>query len=155
MGYPRSQLVVAGEAGTYHCVSRCVRRAFLCGEDARSGRNFDHRKQWVEDRLIELAGIFSVSVLAFAVMSNHVHVVVHVDPSHGARRMDGEVAERWVRLFPVTCEGVLDIEGCGRKARVLQGNPERMIEIRRRLGDLSWFMRCLAEPIARRASRKS
>jgi hypothetical protein len=69
MGYPRSLLVDAAEPGAYHCVSRCVRRAFLCGEDAVSGRNFDHRKQWLEDRLLALAEIFSVAVLAYAVMS--------------------------------------------------------------------------------------
>lgn len=80
MGYPRSQLVVPGAAGTFHCVSRCVRRTFLFGEDAVSGRCFDHRKDWLEARPFELAGLFSISVLAYAVMSNHLHVVVHVDP---------------------------------------------------------------------------
>jgi hypothetical protein len=49
MGYPRSHLVDPSTSGVYHCVTRCVRRAFLCGEDAVSGRNFDHRKQWIED----------------------------------------------------------------------------------------------------------
>jgi REP element-mobilizing transposase RayT len=97
MGYPRSQLVVSGTSGTYHCVARCVRRAFLCGEDALTGRCFDHRKDWIEARLLELAGIFSLSVLAYAVMSNHVHVVVRVDPEHAASWSDEEVAQRWVR----------------------------------------------------------
>jgi len=82
VGYPRQLLVVPDAAGTYHCVSRCVRRAFLCGDDAYSGRNFDHRKQWLEDRLVELAEVFSISVLAFAVMSNHLHAVLHVDPAN-------------------------------------------------------------------------
>lgn len=92
MGYPRSHLVVPGEAGTYHCVARCVRRAFLCGEDALTGRCFDHRKAWLEQRLLTLAETFSLSVLAYAVMSNHLHVVVHVDPARTAGWSDAEVA---------------------------------------------------------------
>ncbi|NBB81148.1 MAG: transposase, partial [Verrucomicrobia bacterium] len=41
MTYPRSQLVSDEDPGFYHCVSRCVRRAFLCGRDALSGKSFD------------------------------------------------------------------------------------------------------------------
>jgi len=152
MSYPRALLVLLDAAGTYHCVSRCVRRAFLCGDDKFSGRNFDHRKQWLEDRLIALADVFSVSVLAYAVMSNHLHVVLHVAPEGAAAWSDEEVATRWVRLFPVRIDGVLDHEGCHRKAAAMLGNADRLLEVRRRLTDLSWFMRCLSEPIARLAN---
>jgi hypothetical protein len=154
MGYPRALLVAPDLAGTYHCVSRCVRRAFLCGDDAFSGRNFDHRKQWLEDRLLELADIFSISVLAYAVMSNHVHVVVHLDPATAGVWSDEDIATRWVRLFPVRVDGAADVERCRRKAAVMLGIPERLLEVRRRLADLSWFMRCLSEPIARQANRE-
>src|SRR3546814_2108216 len=80
MTYPRNQLVPPGSPGTYHCVSRCVRRAFLCGEDRYSGQSFEHRRQWIEDRLHQLAEVFAVSLWAYAVMSNHLHVVVQVLP---------------------------------------------------------------------------
>ncbi len=60
-------------------MARCVRRAFLCGEDSVTGQNFDHRKQWLEDRIYELASIFSIKICAYAVMSNHYHLVLHVD----------------------------------------------------------------------------
>jgi hypothetical protein len=60
MTYARSILIPPGSPGTFHCVSRCVRRAFLCGEDRLTGRSFEHRRQWVEDRIHELAGIFGV-----------------------------------------------------------------------------------------------
>jgi hypothetical protein len=69
--YARREIVDNTEVGIYHCVSRCVRRAFLCGEDALTGRNFDHRKDWIRNRLEELAGAFAIDVLGFAVLSNH------------------------------------------------------------------------------------
>ncbi len=154
MGYPRSCLLDATSPGVYHCVSRCVRRAFLCGEDAVSGRNFEHRKQWLEDRLLALAEIFSVSVLAYAVMSNHLHVVVRVDPGAAMSWHDQEVAERWVRLFPATRAGEIDVEGCRRRVTALSEATERLSVLRERLGSLSWFMRCLSEPLARLSNRE-
>ena len=154
MGYPRSHLVAPGTPGTYHCVARCVRRAFLCGEDAVSGRCFNHRKAWLESRLIELAGIFSISVLAYAVMSNHVHAVLHCDPMLSSSWTDDEVAKRWVQLFPVRVNACIDTESCRRKEEVLTGNATRIAVLRQRLGDLSWFMRCLSEPLARRANEE-
>ena len=64
MTYPRSHLVDP-DGGVYHVFSRCVRRAFLCGTDPFSGRNFDHRRKWIEDRLLMLADIFDVEAVHF------------------------------------------------------------------------------------------
>jgi REP element-mobilizing transposase RayT len=146
MTYPRNQLVPPGSPGVYHCVSRCVRRAFLCGEDRYSGQSFEHRRQWVEDRLRQLAEVFAVSLWAYAVMSNHLHVVVQVLPDTAAQWADDEVARRWIRLFPKADQ---DADA---RAQALLANPERLAVLRLRLSDLSWFMRCLSEPIARRAN---
>ena len=88
----RHRLVIAGQSGFQHCISRCVRRAWLCGVDALTGRSFEHRRAWVEDRLLELAGIFAVSLYALAVMSNHTHLVLRVDPAAAQAWSDDEVA---------------------------------------------------------------
>jgi hypothetical protein len=135
-------------------VSRCVRRAFLCGSDGYTGQSFEHRRQWVEDRLLELADSFAVGLYAYAVMSNHLHVVLYVDPIATEAWSAEEVAERWVRLFPVRIDGVIDPEACRLRQQALSGNAERIAELRQRLGSVSWFMRCLSEPIARRANRE-
>lgn len=151
MAYPRNLLIRPGAAGVFHCVSRCVRRAFLCGVDRASGRSFEHRRLWIEERILALCELFAVSLHAYAVMSNHFHVVVELVPDAATAMTDSDVAQRWVRLFPV---GGGTAESDELRVQALLGNPERVAVLRRRLCDLGWFMRCLNEPIARRANRE-
>ncbi|MES9969859.1 MAG: hypothetical protein ABW092_07465 [Candidatus Thiodiazotropha sp.] len=80
----RKALVLLEETSFYHCVSRCVRRAFLCGEDSLTGKNYDHRRQWIDDRIQQLVEIFAIDVCAYSVMSNHYHVILHVDTEHAS-----------------------------------------------------------------------
>src|SRR5271157_49134 len=74
MTIARAHLVDPAVTPWYHCVTRCVRRAFLLGE----GRH--DRKSWIEHRLEELAEIFSVAVAGFAILDNHLHRLVRLDP---------------------------------------------------------------------------
>jgi REP element-mobilizing transposase RayT len=150
MGYPRSMTVDPEAPGFYHCISRCVRRAWLCGEDPVSGRNFDHRRAWIERRLVDLAESFAVSLFAWAVMSNHTHVVLRIDPGVPEHWSDEEVARRWARLTRTLAP--LHSDEHARRMRVLLMQPERLVELRRRLGSLSWFMRFLNEAVAREAN---
>ena len=146
MAIPRRLLINPDRPGWIHCISRCVRRAFLAGD------GFAHRKGWVEERLRQLAGVFAVDVAAFAVMSNHVHVVARFAPEAAAQWSAAEVAERWAELFGTRLPQGSD----GRLApAVLTGlvaNGAWIAERRKRLADVSWFMRALCESIARRAN---
>ena len=146
----RSHLVPPGSNGCYHCIQRCVRRAFLCGVDHYTGQSFEHRKVWIKERLRQLGKCFAIAIHAYAIMSNHLHVVVQINPEALSTWSDDEVAARWLQLFPRTDDAVtLEI-----RRRHLLADSVRLDVIRHRLGDLSWFMRCLAEPIARRANRE-
>lgn len=149
MGYPRRLYVPLDTPGIYHCVARCVRRAFLCGYDLQSGRSFDHRKQWIEDRILKLAQIFAVAVHAYAVMSNHFHVVVEIDPRTPREWSDEETACRWLALSTNSKHNDFSMKS---RLSTLLAQPERLELLRDRLGNLSWFMRYLNESIARRAN---
>ena len=153
MATPRRFLVDPAKSGVFHCVSRCVRRAFLCGQDSYSGRDYEHRRSWIRDRLRELTGSFAVEVFSYAVMSNHLHVVMRTLPEQVAGYGDEEAARRWLRLFPGN--GGEPGQPPGDDAiRGLCKDTKRLAACRARLADLSWFMRALNEPIARRANRE-
>jgi hypothetical protein len=79
--------------------SRCVRRAWLCGEDTYTGQNFDHRRQWVLDRLRQLSDIFAIDICAYAILSNHYHVVLHVDREKANSWTENEAITQWTQLY--------------------------------------------------------
>jgi len=99
MPKPRKRLVSLHDTPYYHCISRYVRRAFLCGVDERTGFDFSDRRAWIVQRMSELAQVFTIELYAYAVMSNHYHVVLRVDADKAKGLSDQEVAERWLRLI--------------------------------------------------------
>ena len=98
--YARGQIVVEDQVGVYHCIAQCVRRAFLCGVDPYTGQDYSHRKEWILDRLRELAGLFAIEVSGYSVMSNHLHLVLRNRPDIAEQWSDEEIALRWCRRFP-------------------------------------------------------
>lgn len=144
MTQARSHTVAKGQQALYHCVTRCVRRAWLCGIDPLTGVDHEQRKLTIEARIKQLGEIFAVGIYAYAVMSNHLHVVLAVEPQAAAQWTDEEVADRWLRLFPMR-----ETERQEARRLTLLASIARY---RERLSDLSWFMKCLDEHIARRAN---
>ena len=82
MTQPRETLISIEDTPYYHLVSRCVRRTFLCGVDHETGKNYEHRRQWIEDRIRILSSLFSIDLCAYSVMSNHLHIVAKPGLSH-------------------------------------------------------------------------
>lgn len=157
MPSPRKSLICLQNTPYYHCVSRCVRRAFLCGDDHYTGKSYEHRRQWVEDRLIALTNVFSIDVCAYAVMSNHTHLVLHVDRNEALSWTTEEVLRRWHSLHKGT---VLTQQYMQPTQRALLTEAQITTIIstanvyRQRLYDISWFMRLLNEFIAREANKE-
>lgn len=151
MTYARKSLVSLRDTPYYHVVARCVRRAWLWGVDEYAGRDYSHRKIWVLERLAQLTSIFAVDVCAYAVMSNHYHLVLHVDRNRAKHLTQEEVVARWTQIF--SAPPAVEHWRSGDALEAERELAESIIETwRERLYDLSWFMKCLNERLARRAN---
>lgn len=152
MPKPRSQLISLQDTPWVHCVSRCVRRSYLTGYDVETGIDYSHRRGWIESRLELLVGAFSIDVAAYAILSNHHHVVVRVDQDKAKSWTWQQVIEQWHKVYTgsflsqrFTREGTLPAA----ELNILKAQTDTW---RERLISVSWFMRALNEPIARWAN---
>ncbi len=152
MTQPRQTLISIADTPYYHIVSRCVRRSYLCGMDHTSGKSYEHRRQWIVDRIRLLSSLFAIDICSYAVMSNHYHLVVKLDPGQTNKLTDQEVMDRWFSLF----KGPLLVQRYYSGVSLSKPEQDTVSEIitlwRKRLTDLSWFMKCLNQPIARKAN---
>ncbi len=152
MTQPRQTLISIADTPYYHIVSRCVRRSYLCGVDHTSGKSYEHRRQWIVDRIRLLSSLFAIDICSYAVMSNHYHLVVKLDPSQTNKLTNQEVMDRWFSLF----KGPLLVQRYYSGVSLSKPEQDTVSEIitlwRKRLADLSWFMKCLNQPIARKAN---
>jgi REP element-mobilizing transposase RayT len=155
MALARSKYVKEDQVGVYHCFSRCVRRAFLCGYDAASQQDFSHRKTLLVDRLRQLAAIFAIEVCAYAIMENHYHTILRTRPDIVATWSDLQVATRWLILFPHSSPEKDPADPpTDKEISALAECTQRIAQLRKRLSSLSWFMGRLNEFIARAANKE-
>ena len=147
-GSARHSILPPGEDCVVHTISRCVRRAYLCGRDAATGKDYEHRRDWVRERIQRLAGVFAIEVCAYAVMSNHCHLVLWTRPAVAESWSPEEVARRWLRVFDRT------LTAADASIANLAKDETRIATLRQHLGSVSWFMRCLNEFIARMANNE-
>ena len=149
MTVARRKLVDPAITRWYHCISRCVRRAFLLeGQEGALDR-----KAWLHERLKQLTDVFAIAVAGFAILDNHLHVLTRLDPHLVDGWSDEEVARRWGRLYPPRKRRKLvplTPEWIQKRA----GDPKWVAKTRERLKSLSWFMKLLKEPLARLANRE-
>ena len=143
----RKELVDVSVTRWYHCISRCVRAAFLMAGGA------EDRKQWIEDRLKRLAEHFAVSVGGFAILDNHLHVLVRLDPGVAANWTAEQIVRRWMAVYPPS-NLALDDEKVVKMWVQHQAKDAGRVEILRgRLENLGWFMKALKEPLSRMANK--
>jgi REP element-mobilizing transposase RayT len=146
MTIARAHLVDPSVTRWYHCMTRCVRRAFLLGEGMHD------RKSWIEHRLEELAEIFSVAVAGFAILDNHLHLLVRLDPDVARGWSDEDVVRRWGRLFPPRDKARQVVPVSEEWVQARLKDARWVATARQRLQSLSWFMKCLKEPLSRLAN---
>ncbi|WP_372719567.1 transposase [Novipirellula sp.] len=151
----RSEVFAPDEIAIAHVTTRTVRRCFLMGDDPISGKNFDHRKDWIEGYLIHYANFFGIDLLAFTLLSNHAHLILRTRPDVVATWSDHEVARRWMMICPHrrNSEG-MPLPPSEAEIRSIAGCPVKCGEIRKRLSSISWWMRLLCQRVAIRANQE-
>ena len=149
----RREIIRPGAAGIFHLWQRCVRRAYLLGNDPLTGKDHTHRREWFIQRLQLLVSCFAIDVCFDAILSNHFHLILRTNPRLVKRMGDWEVARRWLRVFPG--KRVLDenwIEPTDKQIEALIADKAKMAVVRKQLSNVSRFMAALSEYIARRAN---
>jgi putative transposase len=157
MPVARSKQIILSQTSYYHCISRCVRRAFLCGYDKFTGNSFEHRRDWFEKRLTKLSSAFSINVCAYAIMHNHNHLVLHVDTERAQTWSNLEVIQRWHSIHPNKTITAMYIDPQQRQklTPIQLSTIHKITKIyRERLTSISYFMKALNQYIALRANRE-
>ena len=155
MTIARREIIDDSKPGEYHITARCVRRAFLCGQDRCTGKDFDYRKVWIGKRIRFLVEHFAVDMLSYALMSNHMHLVPRNRPDIAEHWSAREVAERWLRVVSTHAMSDAETEPPDEgRVEAITRDPSRVEVLRKRLSSISCFMGKLCESISRRANKE-
>ena len=150
----RGEVVIKGEVGVYHCWNRCVQRAFLCGIDPVTGRDFEYRREWIQQTEQMLAGLFAVEGAFHAELSNHIHLILRTRPDVAASWSDQDVVRRWLSITKLKRNGAdVIVEPSQEEMNSELRQSGRVAKLRGRLANVSWFMGTLCEAISRRCNR--
>ena len=151
----RQEVFAPDEVAVVHVSNSVVRQCRLLGTDPRTGKNFDHRKRWMEILLERYAANFGIDLLGFAILSNQFHLILRSRPDVVATWKDAEVARRWLMLAPFR----KDIEGNpfdpneADLHRILD-DAKKVKATRLRLSDIGWWVRLLCQSVAIRANQE-
>ena len=134
-GRPRNHVIRKDEIGIFHVWSRCVRQCWLCGVDPQTGQDYSHRKQWIHQRLEDLARIFAIDACVYAILSNHYHLIVRNRIDLAKQWTAEEVARRWWQLYPERQdESGEPAEPTELEIRSMAADPQQVALWRERLG---------------------
>lgn len=149
----RGEVFTPDQIATVHVMNRVVRRCFLMGIDPVSGKNYSHRKDWLEEKLERVAACFGIDCLNFSILSNHFHLILRSRPDVVATWSDREVAGRWLMLCPKRKhKDGSPKEPSGPELNSILSDPDTLKKIRSRLSDISWWMRLVCQHIAQWAN---
>ena len=152
MPRPRKCQIAVEATPYYHCVSRCVRRAFLCGEDRYTGKSYDHRRAFIEEELLRLGLVFYLEVVVYSVMSNHYHVVLFIDQAAQKKANAKDIVTRWHQLHKGNPVSVKYLDGEHLEPHEVEQLNTYIDRWREQLASISWYMRVLNEKVARMAN---
>jgi REP element-mobilizing transposase RayT len=150
----RKDFMQADKIGTFHLVVRCVRRSFLQGFDEYSGKDYSHRKSWITDKIKQLLEAFAIDIAGVTVMDNHFHLVSRNRPDLLKNLTPFQLVVRWLKIHPTK-----EMRNEKRSTPTQEELNQILLkygaeELRRRLSDISWFMRELNQYIAVKANRE-
>ncbi len=151
----RNEVLDPSEVELVHAIGRTVRDSYLLGKCPTTGKNYDHRKDWIEAILARWAACFGIDLIAFSLMSTHMHLVLRSRPDVVDTWDDTEVARRWLSVCPVRKnKDGSPKEPSEAELNAICNDPKKLAKLRLRLSDVSWWMRLVCQRIAQRANRE-
>jgi hypothetical protein len=149
MTLPRCKAVQTSITRWYHCISRCAQGLRLL--EAPDGNSPNPYMLWHDQRLKTLTSIFAIGVAGHAVLDSHLHHLVRIDPHIAKDWQAEEVARRWFLIYPPrdTKRKLLTGAALRKRIKEVARDAAWIAKMRRRLYSVSWFMKCLKEPLSR------